>query len=270
MLTSLFAFLCRFPVLKRLLWRRWYQFLARRFAIPEWQTMNYGYSALPAPAPIALDPAEEGERYGLQLYHAVCASRSLEKMHVLEVGCGRGGGAAFLHRAGRPAAMTGLDFSAEAIALCKTRYPREGLTFLVGDAEKLPFPPASFDIVVNVESSHCYGSLPAFLAEVRRVLKPGGHFLCADFRDDDKVADWRKQMEASGLIITAAEEITPNVLAALDADNDRKLVLMHRILPKSLYASFSDFAAVKGSLVYEHFRTGRMKYWRFELTRPND
>ena len=91
---------------------------------------------------------------------------------------------------------------------------------------------------------------------------------CADFRDHDKIPAWRQQIIASGFLITAEQEITPHVLAALDADNDRKLALMQRILPKSLYSSFSDFAAVKGSLVYEHFRTGQMKYWRFELTRP--
>ena len=71
----------------------------------------------------------------------------------------------------------------------------------------------------------------------------------------------------SGLKVTVEREITPNVLAALDADNDRKLALMKKILPKSLYAAFSDFAAVKGSLVYEHFRTGEMKYLRFELVK---
>lgn len=265
MLTSLFAFLCRFPVLKRLLWRRWYQFLARRFAIPEWQTMNYGYRALPVPESLALEPEEQSERYGLQLYNAVRAGNSFAQKAVLEIGCGRGGGAAFLHRHAKPAAMTGIDFSAQAIALCNERYKRDGLTFLVGDAEKLPFADASFDFVVNVESSHCYGSMPAFLSEVRRVLKPGGRFLCADFRDDDKITVWREQMIASGLKITNEREITPNVLAALDADNDRKLALMQKILPKSLYSSFSDFAAVKGSVVYEHFRKGEMRYWHFEL-----
>jgi ubiquinone/menaquinone biosynthesis C-methylase UbiE len=267
MLTSLFAFLCRFPVLKRLLWRRWYQYLARRFAIPEWQTMNYGYRALPVPESLALELGEQSERYGLQLYNAVCAGNPLAQKNVLEVGCGRGGGASFLHRIGKPTAMTGIDFSAQAIALCNERYKRDGLTFLVGDAEKLPFADASFDIVVNVESSHCYGSMAAFLGEVRRVLKPGGRLLCADFRDHDKVAAWREQIVTSGLQIVSEREITPNVLAALDADNERKLELMKKILPKSLYASFSDFAAVKGSLVYEHFRKGEMTYWKFEATK---
>jgi fatty-acid O-methyltransferase len=43
-----------------------------------------------------------------------------------------------------------------------------------GDAENLPFPQVSFDAVINVESAHCYGSIERFLAEVHRVLRPGG------------------------------------------------------------------------------------------------
>ena len=265
MLTSVFELLCRFPVLKRLIWRRWYQFLARRFDIPEWQTMNYGYCALPLPESLALEPSEQSERYGLQLYHATSSGHSLQDKEVLEVGCGRGGGAAFLHRIGMPKTMTGVDFTAQAIALCQARYQREGLRFVVGDAERLPFPDASFDFVVNVESSHCYGSIPAFLSEVHRVLKPGGRFACADFRDADKIANWRAQLVSSGLRIVAEREITANVLAALDADNDRKLMLMQKHLPRSLYGLFSDFAAVKGSLVYETFRKREMQYFLFEL-----
>ncbi|QDU31359.1 Phthiotriol/phenolphthiotriol dimycocerosates methyltransferase [Anatilimnocola aggregata] len=56
----------------------------------------------------------------------------------------------------------------------------EGLSFVVGDAENLPFEDDTFDAVVNVESSHCYRSDPAFLAQVRRVLRTGGHVLFAD------------------------------------------------------------------------------------------
>ena len=52
-----------------------------------------------------------------------------------------------------------------------------------GDAESLPFGDEMFDAVVNVESSHCYGSTPAFLAQVKRVLRCGGHFLFADLLD---------------------------------------------------------------------------------------
>lgn len=248
-----------------MLWRRWYQFLASRYQVPEWQTMNYGYAPIPATARLPLESADESERFGIQLYEFVTKPVPLAGLRVLEVGCGRGGGASWLHRTLHPAAMTAVDFSAQAIALCKQRYPLPGLTFLVGDAEKLPLADASFDAVINVESSHCYGSMPAFLREVARVLKPGGHFLHADFRDRKKIALWRGQLAASGLQILHETDITPNVLAALDADHDRKLALMEKLLPKRLLGSFRDFAATKGSLVYEQFRSGGMQYFHFVL-----
>jgi ubiquinone/menaquinone biosynthesis C-methylase UbiE len=265
MISQLFAILCRVPPLKRLLWRRWYQFLASRYPVPEWQMMNYGYVSIPATAPLPLDAADESERYGLQLYRHVVSPVSLSGLDVLEVGCGRGGGAAYLHRTLLPATMTAVDFSEKAIALCRERYTREGLTFVVGDAERLPFPAEKFDAVVNVESSHCYGSMEAFLREVHRVLKPGGHFLYADFRDGGKLDPWREQLRGSGLQIVQETNITPNVLAALDADHDRKMSLMQKILPKRMIAAFGDFAAVRGSLVYEEFRTGGMQYFHFVL-----
>jgi SAM-dependent methyltransferase len=48
----------------------------------------------------------------------------------------------------------------------------------------------SFDAVINVEASHCYPSLPRFLAEVARVLRPGGHFLYADVRRCHQLENW--------------------------------------------------------------------------------
>ena len=54
-----------------------------------------------------------------------------------------------------------------------------------GDAQNLPFPDESFDAVINVEASHIYPNFERFLGEVARVLRPGGHFLYADFRNRD-------------------------------------------------------------------------------------
>ena len=132
MISKLFAFLCRFPILKRLLWRRWYQFLASRYRVPEWQTMNYGYAPIPETARLPLDPADESERFGIQLYEFVTRPVPLTGLRVLEVGCGRGGGASFLHRTLHPAEMTAVDFSEQAITLSKQRYPEASVTFLVG------------------------------------------------------------------------------------------------------------------------------------------
>ncbi|AEW95947.1 MULTISPECIES: class I SAM-dependent methyltransferase [Streptomycetaceae] len=94
---------------------------------------------------------------------------------VLEVGCGLGEGLNFLSRLVPGAELTGLDLSTAAIDRAKARLSRSGgLTFVHGDAENLPFEDDSLDVVVNIESSHTYPDFERFLAEVARVLKPGG------------------------------------------------------------------------------------------------
>ena len=54
--------------------------------------------------------------------------------------------------------------------------------FVVGDAAALPFPDASFDVVVSTMSMHHWAKPEAGLAELRRVLRPGGRALVWDFR----------------------------------------------------------------------------------------
>ena len=267
MSARLFLLLCRFAPIKRLLWRWWYEFLAGLHRTGDWSFMNYGYAAIPAD-PIVLDSADEANRYSVQLYHAVVNGVNLESRRVLEVGSGRGGGAAYIKRYQNPAAMVGVDFSAKAIALCNELYHIDGLSFVQGDAEDLPFDDGAFDVVINVESSHCYGSVDAFLAQVRRVLRPGGYFLYADFRDQEKLAAWRQQIGNSGLMPVSETDITANVVAALDADDERKTRLIHQLVPRLLLGAFKDFSGVKGSAIYKEFQTGVTPYLRFVLQKP--
>jgi len=94
---------------------------------------------------------------------------------VLEIGCGFGKGLNFLSRLNSGTAFTGLDIADEAIRRANARFSRPGkLTYVQGDAERLPFGDGEFDAVINVESSHHYPNLRGFLLEVARVLRPGG------------------------------------------------------------------------------------------------
>ena len=143
--------------------------------------LNYGYEEDP-PMALPLAPPDEHNRYCFQQYHLTAAQVELKGKRVLEVGCGHGGGASYLMRTLHPASFTGLDLNPAAIALCRKKHMLAGLDFVRGDAEDLPFPDQSFDAVVNIESSHGYPRFSRFLAEVARVLRPGGHFLYADLR----------------------------------------------------------------------------------------
>jgi SAM-dependent methyltransferase len=62
--------------------------------------------------------------------------------------------------------------------------PSESLDLRVFTPPELPFPNETFDVVIGTESLHCNasaGSLGAAIAEVRRVLKPGGHYFFTTF-----------------------------------------------------------------------------------------
>jgi ubiquinone/menaquinone biosynthesis C-methylase UbiE len=262
MLTKLFLGLNQLsPTIKRGLWRQWYQFLAGRYPMQEWTFMNYGYAPLDNQAArLALLPEDEADRCFIQLYHHVASGVDVAGLDVVEVGSGRGGGASYIARYLKPKTMLGIDFSEQAVRFSNRQHRVAGLSFSQGDAEKLPLDDAQVDVVINVESSHCYGSIETFLSEVQRILRPQGYFLYADFRGEEDVALLHRQLHHSGMTLLHEEDITANVVRSLELDNERKVALIQRYFPKWLLRSFQDFAGVKGSKIYEGFRSQRMRY----------
>ena len=256
--------------LNRFTWLRLYQYLARNYPTEDWTFMNYGFQPKDESETPMLDEGDERNRYFIQLYHYVTTGVNIEGQQVLEVGSGRGGGASYIKRYLRPATMTGLDFSKNAINFCRERHKIEGLSFTHGDAESLPFEDATFDIVINIESSHCYGSMEKFVADVYRVLRPGGYFLFADLRSRNASEELQAQLARPGLQVLKKADITNNVLRALDAVNDKKLALMQGMLTAWLRKPFREFAGVKGSQVYEGFKNRSMVYYHYVLEKNRE
>ena len=200
--------------LRKAIWKLWYPFLTRRLTQEEVLFLNYAFETEP-PLGLPLEPADEPNRACIQLYHHVATQADLRGKRVLEVSCGHGGGASYLTRTLRPASYTGLDLNPTGIRFCQQRHRIAGLDFVPGDAENLPFPAATFDAVINVEASHCYPQFPRFLAEVARVLKPGGHFLYADFRFDEDLPDWEQALTTAPLQLQSSRVINPEVLRGM-------------------------------------------------------
>jgi SAM-dependent methyltransferase len=261
----LFDIAYRSAPVKRWLWRYWYEFLASWFRDRRWTLMNYGYRPAHGTAPLALAPEDEPDRSCIQLYHLVASAVDLSAREVLEVGSGRGGGAAFVARTLRPRRMVGVDISPRTVALCRAWHAVPGLSFEVGNAEQLGFAHASFDAVLNVESSHCYGDLGAFVREVRRVLRPGGHFLYADFRPREDLDAWRAALLAAGLRLLVERDITPGVVAALEADDERKRRQIDAQVVRPLRRVVGRFAGLRGTALYDEFRSGALVYRAFVL-----
>jgi ubiquinone/menaquinone biosynthesis C-methylase UbiE len=254
------------PELKRFLVRIWYQLMSALDKEELMIYMNFGYVDLsPDAKDIELKAVDEKNRYCIQLYHHVADSVDLKGLDVLEVGCGRGGGASYIVRYLKPKSMTGVDISEKAIAFCNRYHTVEGLSFRFGDAESLPFGDNTFDALVNIESSQCYGSMARFLGEAYRVLRPNGYLLFADHRSKEKVETLREQLTNSGLEILKEEKINANVLKALDLDNERKLRLIRQKVPKILSKPFQEFAGIRGTGLYEDLRSGVLEYRSFIL-----
>lgn len=262
MITKIFVFLLGLsPNVKRSLWRWLYQFLANYYQKPDWKFMNYGFVSLEREvSPLDLAEEDEDDRYFIQLYHHVATAVDLQGKQVLEVGSGRGGGAAYVARYLNPDRIIGLDFADNNIRFARQTYPLPNLSFQQGDAEALPFENDVFDVVLNVESSHCYGSMEQFVKEVSRVLKPGGIFSWADLRTLDQLAALQQSFEHSGLKPIKTTEITHNVLRALELMNERKQAFIQTNISPFLKEGFKELIAMKDSGLYEALQTGQAVY----------
>lgn len=110
-----------------------------------------------------------------------------ERAELLEVGPGSGSLAVWIARRLPGARLTGIDISASMVARANDRAARAGVAgrvrFDTGDATALPFPHASFDVVVSTSSVHHWADAPRGFAEIRRVLRPGGRALVYDLPD---------------------------------------------------------------------------------------
>jgi SAM-dependent methyltransferase len=100
---------------------------------------------------------------------------------VLDVGCGAGTNSLFLARSGFR--VSGVDLAPGAIEAARARAARRGLSvdFQAGDALRLPYPPKSFEGLLDVG---CFHTLPiplrrTYSRELARVLRPGGRYILA-------------------------------------------------------------------------------------------
>lgn len=266
MLTNIFAFFLKIsPRLKRAVWKKLYEYLSKKYPTEKWTFMNYGYESCGEPMAIPLKEAEENDRYMIQLYHHVATAIDLVGKDVVEVGSGRGGGSSYIKRYLSPKTMIGVDYSKNAIKFSNEQHSVEGLSFVHGDAENLFLPNESVDVIVNIESSHCYGSMKKFAEEVYRVLRPGGHFLFADLRPSEKIEALDQTFSEVGFEVLKKELISKEVVKAMDAFHEYKLAFFQNMVKGWLKKPLNDFAGVKGSNIHTELSNGKTVYYHYVL-----
>ena len=117
----------------------------------------------------------EADRYALEPFIPKFARFSESRgLRVLEIGVGPGND--FIQWLRNGAVATGVDLTDAGIALTRERAELEGFKpdLRQADAEKLPFDDATFDVVYSYGVLHHTPDTEKAIAEVARVLKPGG------------------------------------------------------------------------------------------------
>jgi SAM-dependent methyltransferase len=219
---------------------------------------NYGY------APASAEVLGEGlsEPYQIEMYRQAARAVGFDNLRgatVLEISCGLAGGLDYINRALGVGAAVALDRALPGVRSASARFH---LPALQADALALPFATGSVDVVFNVEASHVYFGKP-FLDEVRRVLKPGGHFALVDSRDLTPAGAeeyLRRHLSPHRLELTSFRDVTKNVVDSCVADSPRRERMLKN-LPFFLRPPLRPMLGVEGSSRYECFRSKKTTYF---------
>jgi SAM-dependent methyltransferase len=168
--------------------------------------------------------------------------RAFRSKRVLDVGCGNG---YVLSRfAAEGAEACGIDLTRRAIALSKRRFELRGErgTFAVASAENLPFPTGTFECVTSMGVLHHTPDTARAVAEVRRVLKPGGRLIVMFYHRGSAVY-WRLRLR-SRVHSRPVQELVNEV----DGVGNPKGDVYSRAALRRLLAGFEDVELSVGML----------------------
>jgi SAM-dependent methyltransferase len=176
---------------------------------------------------------------------------------VLDYGCGHGMASVVLARAG--ATVTGFDLAPAYVAEARARAVANGVaaTFLEADAEHLPFPDASFDVVWGCAILH-HLDLDVAGRELRRVLRPGGvAVFCEPWGGNPLLSLARRRLPYPG------KERTPDERPLTHAD----LAPLRRIFPGLEVRGYQFLGMVRRALRRQPRAGDRLDRWDATLLR---
>lgn len=272
---------------------QWYDMMTRMFPDQRLTFLNYGYLAQDSDFDWIND-ADLEQKCSVNLIRTLLGDSDLRGNKVLEIGSGRGGNCSYLARYTGAASVTGLDFCPAHIELCNRVHALPGLSFVGGDAMALPFADNEFDVVINIESSHCYPDLNTFGAEVQRVLKQDGRFFYADTMKGDNtsalsepdsigvdffsnvLAQHQAMIEHARFKVEEHRDISDGVIRAFESQDGHLKHLLRSLveekkqqrepLPPEVWHAFDTLFHFFDDSGIKAYKNGHLayKYWRLQ------
>ncbi|MDR6477316.1 glycosyltransferase involved in cell wall biosynthesis/SAM-dependent methyltransferase [Paraburkholderia graminis] len=117
-------------------------------------------------------PDQKGNIELEHVHRYLCAAELCKGKDVLDIACGEGYGSSLLARSA--AFVIGVDIAQEAIDHASRHHAAPNLQYRLGSAAKMPVNNASVDVVVSFETIEHHDQHDEMMAEIRRVLRPGG------------------------------------------------------------------------------------------------
>jgi ubiquinone/menaquinone biosynthesis C-methylase UbiE len=153
-------------------------------------------------APAAYDALDATRAYGNEaqtLERVLDAAQVAPRERVLDVGCGTGALAiAAARRVGQHGTVVGMDASPEMIDFARAKALRASapVRFVRAPAHALPFPETQFDVVLCALALHHVPepARPQVIAELRRVLAPGGRVLIVEYGRSIGLRAWLRPL----------------------------------------------------------------------------
>ena len=212
---------------------------------------------------------------------------------VLDLACGLGASATALSRVFR-CHVTGLDLGADAATASRQRALDEPIPADVavvrGDAEMAPFRSNAFDAVVVECATSLFADKPAAIADIRRLLRPGGVLGLADVTVESgslppeldgsvgmmlcltealPAGGYPDLLESGGFSVSHREDLSGEVLSLL-ADLRSRLALVNGFGGGKSFgaADWSDFPPDILDRVEDLVRRGQIGYWLYVAHEP--
>jgi ubiquinone/menaquinone biosynthesis C-methylase UbiE len=173
------------------------------------------------------------------------ASNLVQTGEAIDLGCGPGYLVVALAKGNPTLHVTGVDLSGEmlnqATDLAQQSGVADRVTFKQGDAQRIPFPDHSLDLIVSTLSLHHWSDPTAVFNEIGRVLRPGGCFLIFDLRRDMAPPFYLLLWFVTHVIVPGALRRVNEPMASRDASYT--LVEVEELLTNS---HLRDWQVVKG------------------------
>ena len=235
--------------------------------------MNYGYALLSQDGVYLDEYNQNSSVLQYQLYdHAIMMNGTFKDMKgktLLEIGCGRGGCFKFMLQEFKPEVAIGIDYSEENVKFCQATIGTSNkVKFLQGDSQKLfeheALVKGMADVIVNIESSHCYPNLDGFYSSVYYLLKDEGIFIYADFCMSTEI-EAIEDLLTQYFDIIKKDDIRRNVLHSLDLQQEIKQQPFELYCPWYLKWFMKNFLALKDSTMYNEFKSKQRTYFAYAL-----